>query len=218
MARQNMPATKSVRKPDVPVDAIVIGASAGGVEALSVLLPALPAKLRAAVFIVLHLPRERPSLLVEIFKTKCARPVSEAQDKEPVAPGAVYFAPPDYHLLIDKGLRGEPQLSLSADELVNFSRPAIDVLFESAADIYRERLLGIILTGANQDGAAGLQTVQAFGGTAFVQRPQDATATLMPESAISLCPTARVLSLEQIASLLRTLEDGNPLDLSHATN
>ena len=113
------------------VDGIVIGTSAGGVEALSILLPALPEGLRAAVFIVLHLPRERPSLLVDIFQPKCAVPVREAQDKEPVDRGTVYFAPPDYHLLVDDG----PQLALSADELVHYSRPSIDVLFESAADV-----------------------------------------------------------------------------------
>ncbi len=216
MARTDMPKTATPSQRGTPIDAIVIGASAGGIEALSTLLPALSARLHAAVFIVLHLPRERPSLLVEIFRAKCARPVSEAQDKEPVAPGSVYFAPPDYHLLIDKGLQGEPQLSLSADELVNFSRPAIDVLFESAADIYRERLLGIILTGANQDGAIGLRAVQTLGGMALVQQPADAHATLMPESAINLCPSARVLTLKQIADLLRTLEDGNAMDISHA--
>jgi two-component system chemotaxis response regulator CheB len=218
MARANMRKAAAPSQRGTPIDAIVIGASAGGIEALSTLLPALPARLHAAVIIVLHLPRERPSLLAEIFKAKCVRPVSEAQDKEPVAPGAVYFAPPDYHLLIDKGLQGAPQLALSADELVNFSRPAIDVLFESAADIYRERLLGIILTGANQDGAIGLRAVQTFGGMALVQRPADAPAPLMPESAIKLCPTARVLTLEQIAGLLRTLEDGNAMDISHATD
>src|SRR5450830_1699903 len=132
------------------IDAIVIGASAGGVDALSTLLPALPAGAAASTFVVLHLPRERPSLLVNIVATKCAQPVREAQDKEPIERGVIYFAPPDYHLLVDAG----PQLALSADEPVNFSRPAIDVLFESAADYYGERLLAIVLTGGNHDGAA----------------------------------------------------------------
>jgi two-component system chemotaxis response regulator CheB len=130
------------------IDAIVIGASAGGVDALSVLLPALPGDLRAPVFIVVHLPRERPSLLAQIFAPKCALQVREAEDKMRVEPGTVYFAPPDYHLLVDKG----PQLALSIDELVHYSRPSIDVLFESAVDLYAKRLMGIILTGANQDG------------------------------------------------------------------
>lgn len=187
---------------DRPVDAIVIGTSAGGVEALSVLLPALPAALRAAVFIVLHLPRERPSLLVEIFAPKCALPVREAQDKEPVQPGTVYFAPPDYHLLLDKG----PQLALSADELVHYSRPSIDVLFESAADVYGERMLGIILTGANEDGTSGLEAVHRAGGLTIVQQPQDTRASFMVESALKRTAVDYVLTLRQIAELFKMLD------------
>jgi len=183
------------------IDAIVIGASAGGVEALSTLLPALPQNAVAATFVVLHLPRERPSLLVDIFAPKCAQPVREALDKEPVEAGTIYFAPPDYHLLIDTG----PQLALSADEPVNFSRPAIDVLFESAADQYGERLLGIILTGANHDGAAGLQAVRKAGGMAIVQQPDDAQSPYMPEVALQQGPVDAVLTVQQIAALLRAL-------------
>ena len=138
------------------IEAIAVGTSAGGVEALSILLPALPSNLAAAVFIVVHLPRERPSLLVEIFQPRCGLPVREAEDKGIVEPGTIYFAPPDYHLLIDKG----PQLALSADEPVHYCRPSVDVLFESAADVYGERLLGIILTGANEDGASGLAAIR----------------------------------------------------------
>jgi len=105
------------------IDTVVIGASAGGVEALAVLLPALPDTFRPAVFIVLHLPREQPSLLVQIFEKRCARPVREADDKEPVEPGTIYFAPPDYHMLVEKNR----QIALSADDPVHFSRPSIDV-------------------------------------------------------------------------------------------
>jgi two-component system chemotaxis response regulator CheB len=183
------------------IDAIVIGTSAGGVEALSMLLPALPASLRAAVLIVLHLPRERPSLLVEIFQPKCAVAVREAHDKDPVEPGTVYFAPPDYHLLVDDG----PQLALSTDEVVHFSRPSIDVLFESAADWYQHRLLGIILTGANEDGAAGLAAVHRAGGITIVQQPATAHASLMVESALQRTPVDMVLTLDEIAGLFRTL-------------
>jgi two-component system chemotaxis response regulator CheB len=129
------------------VDAIVIGASAGGVEVLSVLLPALPATLRAPVFVVLHQPPDRRSVLTEIFRRKCALPVHEAEDKEPVEPGTVYFAPPNYHLLIERG----PSLALSIDGLVQFSRPSIDVLFQSAAEVYGRGLLGVVLTGWNED-------------------------------------------------------------------
>lgn len=184
------------------VDAVVIGTSAGGIEALSQLLPALPPRLRAPVLVVLHLPPERPSLLVDIFEPKCRVPVREAQDKEPVAPGTVYFAPPDYHLLVDAG----PQLALSDDEPVRFSRPSIDVLFESVAELYGKRLLGIILTGANDDGASGLEAVHRAGGLTIVQRPEEAVAPLMVESALQRTPVDHVLSLEQIAGLLRTLD------------
>jgi len=183
------------------IEAVVVGASAGGVEALSLLLPALPHTLRAAVFIVLHQPRDRPSRLAAIFQARCAVPVLEAEDKEPVEPGTVYLAPPDYHLLLDQG----PRLALSADEPVNYSRPAIDVLFESAADLYRERLLGMILTGGNQDGAAGLAAVQRGGGLTVVQAPQSAQVALMPASALQLVVPDHVLPLADIADLLRSL-------------
>ncbi len=184
------------------VDAIVIGTSAGGVEALSVLLPSLPAGLQAAVIIVLHLPRERPSLLVDIFAAKCALPVYEAEDKLAVERGTIYFAPPDYHLLMEQG----PRLALSADEPVNYSRPSIDVLFESAADVFGPRLLAIILTGANEDGADGLEAVRRAGGVTVVQEPGSAQVPLMVESALRRGPVDRILTLPQIAELLRTLE------------
>jgi two-component system chemotaxis response regulator CheB len=183
------------------IDAVVIGASAGGVEALSVLLPAVPANSRAAYFIVLHIPRDRPSLLVEIFARRCALPVREAEDKEAVAPGTVYFAPSNYHLLLDQG----PQMALSADGLVHHSRPSIDVLFESAAHVYGSRLLGVILTGANQDGAAGLAAVQDGGGVTVVQQPETAHSPQMILSALKLRPVDLVLPLDGIAALLGTL-------------
>jgi two-component system chemotaxis response regulator CheB len=183
------------------IDCIVIGCSAGGVEALAELLPALPVTFRPTVFIVLHLPRERPSLLVEIFEKRCARPVREADDKEPVEPGTIYFAPPDYHMLVEKDRR----IALSADEPVHFSRPSIDVLFESAADVYGERLLGIILTGGNEDGAAGLQAVHQAGGVTVVQQPDSAKVPLMVVSALQRGPADFVLSLPEIAHLLGAL-------------
>jgi two-component system chemotaxis response regulator CheB len=172
------------------IDAIVIGASAGGVEILSMLLAALPANCPASFFIVMHIPRERPSLLADVFKVRCALPVKEAEDKEPVQPGTVYLAPPDYHLLIDRG----PALALSSDEPVHFSRPSIDVLFESAADIYGERLVGLILTGANQDGAAGLAAVGRAGGRTVVQDPDTAAVAYLPQSALLEGPVDFVLT------------------------
>lgn len=181
------------------VDAIVIGASAGGVEALSKLLPALSASTRVPVLVVLHIPRDRPSRLAELFAAKCAMRVREAEDKMPVEPGTVYFAPPDYHMLVDEG----PCIALSADELVHFSRPSIDVLFESASDAYGERLLGIILTGANEDGTSGIETIHQAGGVALVQEPEGAHSPQMLTSAIERTPELRVLSLERIAELFR---------------
>jgi two-component system, chemotaxis family, protein-glutamate methylesterase/glutaminase len=183
------------------IDAIVIGASAGGIEALMMLLPGLSATLTIPIFIVLHLPRDRPSLLADIFARKCPLPVCEAQDKEPVQPGTVYFAPPDYHLLIDEG----PRLALSSDEPLNYSRPSIDVLFESAADFYGQRLLGIILTGANADGAAGLAAVSNAGGITIVQQPHSAQVKSMVVSALNRNPASCVLELEEISALLATL-------------
>ena len=188
------------------VDAVVMGASAGGIEALMALLPPLGAGFEVPIFIVVHLPRDRQSLLPRIFREKCAVLVCEASDKEPVRPGTVYFAPPDYHLLIDEG----PQLALSADELVNFSRPSIDVLFESAADVYGPRLLGIILTGANEDGAEGLAAVRDAGGFAIIQRPEGAQVKQMVLAALKRNPGSYVLDLEDISALLRSLEQGVP--------
>ena len=182
------------------IDAVAIGASAGGVEVLSVLLSALPASCRASFFIVVHIPRERPSLLADVFGAKCALPVREAEDKEPVQPGTVYFAPPDYHLLLDRG----PVLALSSDEPVHFSRPSIDVLFDSAADIYGERLLGLILTGANQDGAEGLAAVGRAGGRTVVQEPSGAAVPFLPEAALQEGPVEFVLSLAQLQEVFAT--------------
>jgi two-component system, chemotaxis family, protein-glutamate methylesterase/glutaminase len=182
------------------IDAVVIGTSAGGIEVLSVLLPALPASCRASVLIVMHIPRERPSLLPELFGPRCALAVKEAEDKEPVQPGTVYFAPPDYHLLVDRG----PALALSGDEAVHFSRPSIDVLFDSAADIYGERLLGVILTGANQDGAEGLAAVGRAGGRTVVQDPATAAVSFLPEAAIQQGPVDFVVSIEQLQDVFAT--------------
>ena len=183
------------------IEAVVIGTSAGGVEALSAVLPALPADVCAPVFVVLHLPRERPSVLSDIFAKKCRVPVREAIDKDPIAPGTIYFAPPDYHLLIDEG----PAIALSADEPVHHSRPSIDVLFESAADVFGQGLLAILLTGGNQDGAAGLAAVGAAGGITVVQDPAEAQVPMMVESALARGPVDYQLRLEAIAGLLGRL-------------
>lgn len=188
------------------IDAVVLGASAGGVHALSVVLPAVPAAVTASIMIVVHVPRDRPSFLKDVFMRKCALEVREAEDKEPIAPGTVYFAPTNYHLLVEQG----PELALSMDDLVHHSRPSIDVLFESAAEVYGPRLLGIILTGANEDGAAGLRAVQAAGGVTVVQSPQTAHSPPMVLAALREIRPDHVLSLEQIAELLGTLKVRTP--------
>jgi two-component system, chemotaxis family, protein-glutamate methylesterase/glutaminase len=183
---------------------LVVGGSAGSVEALTSLLPALDVACGLAVAVVVHLPRERPSRLAEVFGNKCQLAVVEAEDKLPFEAGTIYFAPPDYHLLIDEG----PRLSLAADELVHYSRPSIDVLFESAADRFGGSLLGLVLSGANQDGAAGLQAVRRAGGLTLVQEPRSASAATMPEAALRAVPDSLVLSPRELAAILREIRDG----------
>lgn len=188
------------------IDAIVIGTSAGGVEALSRLLPPIPASLSAAILIVVHVPRERPSLLTDIFRVKCKLKVEEALDKAEIKPGCIYFAPPDYHMLIDREFAdSRPQLALSVDEVVQFSRPSIDVLFESAADIYGTRLLGVLLTGGNEDGAAGMAYIAQCGGSTVVQEPAEALTSTMPDGALKVMKPTHVLRLDDIRNLLISL-------------
>jgi two-component system chemotaxis response regulator CheB len=181
------------------VEAVVIGASAGALEALSVILPALPADFALPLMIVVHMPPDRRSVLAELFQAKCRIAVREAEDKEPMRPGTAYFAPPDYHLLVET----DKTLSLSDDEAVLYSRPSIDVLFESAADAYGRGLIGIVLSGANNDGAAGLKAVVDAGGVGIVQSPDDAFSSTMPEAAKAMSPGALVLSLPEIAAYLQ---------------
>jgi two-component system chemotaxis response regulator CheB len=186
------------------LSAVVIGGSAGSVDGLGQLLPAMRPDMGVAVFVVIHLPRERSSKLVEIFARRCDVPLVEAEDKQPIEPGRVYFAPPDYHLLVDEG----PAIALSVDELVHYSRPAIDVLFESAADIYASKLLAIVLSGANDDGAAGLSAVARLGGATCVQDPARASSPTMPAAALRAAPASAVLDLAEIALLLGSIRSG----------
>jgi len=184
------------------VEAVVIGASAGGIEAVSILLSALPKDFAPAVIIVIHVPATNNSLLVEVMQPRCALPVSEANDKESVRGGVVYIAPPAYHLLVEP----DHSFALSVDPPVNYSRPSIDVLFESAAYAYRERLLGIVLTGANADGAEGLARIRTFGGKGWVQQPDTAVASMMPASAIERAGADQILSLPAMAAELAGLQ------------
>jgi two-component system chemotaxis response regulator CheB len=184
-----------------PVKAVVIGASAGAVQALLVILPALPASFSLPIFVVVHVPSDRDHALVSLLQTRCRITVKEAEDKEPVVGGTVYFAPADYHLLVE----ADGGLALSADEPVNYSRPSIDVLFESAADVYGPDLLGVILTGANHDGSGGLKAVLDAGGAGIVQDPAEAYAATMPETALDTCSSATTMNLDAIALYLSSL-------------
>ncbi|QWW71155.1 chemotaxis protein CheB [Rhizobium sp. WYJ-E13] len=179
-------------------EAVVIGASAGAVDALSDILPALPPSFPIPIIIVVHIPPQKPSIMADLFDAKCSLLVKEAEDKEPLVRGTIYFAPPDYHLLVEAA----KTLALSNEEPVLFSRPSIDVLFESAADAYGPGLLAIVLTGANHDGSEGLRAVVDAGGAGLVQDPETAFSSTMPEAAIKACPGAQMLSLAAIADYL----------------
>lgn len=180
---------------------IAIGASAGGVEALGLLLCALPASCRASVVVVLHLAPGRSSRLPQLYGARCLLPIREAQDKEALQPGVVYFAPPDYHLQIEP----ERSFSLSLEAPVYFSRPSIDVLLETAAITYRREMLAIILTGASADGAEGLAKVRQLGGGAWVQDPATASSATMPAAALRRAGADRVLDVRQMAASLALL-------------
>lgn len=179
---------------------IVVGASAGGVQAYQNLLSALPRDWSVPLLCVLHIPQQRISGLIGLLSHCCALPVQEAEDKQPIQPGTVTFAPPDYHLLVEE--RG--YLALSRDEPVLFSRPSIDVLFESAALAYGKSVHGILLTGASADGSDGLARIRGEGGSAWVQDPLDAVAPTMPASAIAQGGADAVLTMAEICRRLAT--------------
>jgi len=179
-------------------DLVAIGASWGGLDAFRDLLRDLPAELDAAVVIAQHRsPESHPTAFRDLLGAVTRLRVREAADKDQLQAGTVYIAAPDYHLLVDPGA-----LSLSTDEPVLYARPSIDVLLESAAESYRERCVGVVLTGANDDGAQGLARVFELGGTAIVQDPAEATRDEMPLAAIAAVPGARVARTAEIAQLL----------------
>jgi two-component system, chemotaxis family, protein-glutamate methylesterase/glutaminase len=182
-----------------PLGAVVIGASAGGIQALRVLLERLPATFEAPIVVVQHIPPDRPSALAELFGYRCVLPVVEADDKQPLRSGTIFFAPPDYHLLVED----RQTLALSIDEPVKFSRPSIDVLFESAAAAFDTQLLAILLTGASSDGSEGLVSVRRAGGKAWVQCPSEAAVPTMPESALALAGADAVLRLQDMCDRLQ---------------
>jgi two-component system, chemotaxis family, protein-glutamate methylesterase/glutaminase len=183
-------------------EAIVIGASAGAITALSTIFPHLAPDFPLPVFVVVHIPPNTKSILPEIFAPKCRIKIKEAEDKEAIVPGTVYFAPPDYHLLVESN----GSLSLSSDEQEIFSRPAINVLFESAADAYGEGLVAVLLTGASHDGTRGLRAVMDAGGRGIIQDPSTAEVQTMPEAALAVCPEIKPTKLEDIGPVLAGLE------------
>ncbi|MCP4724813.1 MAG: chemotaxis protein CheB [bacterium] len=181
---------------------VVIGVSAGGINALSRILEELKEDFPIPIVIVQHLhPEKQGTGLDELFNERCRLKVTEAGHNETIIDGNVYFAPPAYHILIED----DGTFSLSADEKVNFARPSIDVLFESAADVYQSDLIGVILTGANNDGAIGLKAVKDSGGLAIVQNPETAEYDEMPDAAINNCDVDHIISLSKIPGLLNEL-------------
>ncbi|MEA5582563.1 chemotaxis protein CheB [Nodularia harveyana UHCC-0300] len=185
------------------VEFIVIGTSLGGLSALQILLGNLPANFNLPIAIVQHRHKNSGSILPTLLQAQSVLPIQEVEDKDEILPGKVYLAPADYHLLIEPGY-----FALSTDEPVSYARPSIDVLFESAADIYAEGLIGVILTGANQDGTAGLKKVKAQGGMTIVQEPNTAESAIMPASAISAVKVDSILPLAEIPNLLVKLSQG----------
>ena len=181
--------------------AVAIGCSAGGMAALDRLFVQLPAGFRLPVVVVQHLHPHDDGFLVRYLAGRCSLPVKEAQDKEPVLPGTIYFAPPGYHLLLELDLT----LALSVDEKVSFSRPSIDVLFESAARAWGRGLVGVLLTGANQDGTQGLKMIRSRGGLTVAQDPGEAEYSAMPGAALAAGVVDQVLTLDGIAALLGSI-------------
>lgn len=180
--------------------AIVMGASSGGLEAFITILNKLPTSFKLPILIAQHLHQKSDSLLVDILSQKTSLKVKEAEDKEPVKSNTIYIAPPGYHLLVEP----DRTLSLSIDDLINFSRPSIDVLFESAAFTFKDSLIGILLTGANEDGARGLETIYKNGGLVVVQDPEEAVMNTMPSAGLKYTKTQNVFKLNQIADFIIT--------------
>nr|WP_321398874.1 chemotaxis protein CheB [uncultured Desulfobacter sp.] len=182
-------------------EAIVIGVSAGGLTALTEILPRFNIEMTLPVMIVQHQRADSDDFLVRYFDRLCRHSVREVEDKMPVESGTIYFAPVNYHLLVEP----DQTLSLSTEARVNYSRPSIDVLFESAADTYTERLIGIILTGANQDGTHGAARIKELGGLIIVQDPETAEAETMPMSVIKHVQVDHILPLNRIGDFVNRL-------------
>ncbi|MFL5577017.1 MAG: chemotaxis protein CheB [Gemmatimonadaceae bacterium] len=183
---------------------VVVGASWGGLTVLSRLVADLPADLALSIAIVQHRSKESDHVLAQLLQDRAELRVREVEDKEPIVPGHVYVAPPDYHMLVDL-VADQPHFSLTVDPPVRYSRPSIDVTFMSAADAFGPRAVGVVLTGANEDGAAGLRRIVDRGGHAIVQDPDTAEVRTMPLAARRAVPSAEVLPIEHIGPRLLTL-------------
>lgn len=177
---------------------IVVGTSAGGLEACSRIFPQLPIEYPFPIVVVQHIHPDSDKYLGKGLQRTCALTVEVAEDKQPILPGHIYFAPCDYHLLVER----DATFSLSVDAQINYSRPSIDVLFESAAWIWSNTVIGILLTGASKDGAEGIRAIREAGGLTIVQDPKEAEYSIMPESALALTKVDKVLSLQQIGDFL----------------
>jgi len=178
--------------------AIVVGTSFGGLEALQIILPKFDKGFPLPVIVVLHIGDHNNDVFIRHLNSICTLNVKEAESNEPIAPGFIYFAPPNYHLLVEDNYT----FTLSAEKKHNFSRPSIDILFESAAWVYTKNLIGVILSGANSDGANGLKTIKDLGGTTIVQNPCSAIAPAMPRAALKTANPDHRLKLEKIAGKL----------------
>ena len=182
----------------MPYRLIVVGASWGGLRATATLLEGLPSNFNTPIVAVQHRSATSDAgKLVDLMRSHTHLRVCEAEDKVPVEPGSLYIAPSDYHLLIDRD-----GLALSTDESVRYSRPSIDVLFESAADVYEAKLIGILLTGANSDGTRGLLAIKRKGGITIAEDPETAVSPVMPRSAIEAGAAKIVLPVGQISAFL----------------
>lgn len=191
--------------PGVGYDLVVVGTSWGGLAALRTLVGVLPASFRMAVTLVQHRHKDSDHVLRALLQECSPLVVCEVEDKMPLEEGHIYVAPPDYHTLIEPG-----HFALSTEAPVRFSRPSIDVTFNSAADAYGHRVVGVVLTGANKDGASGLLRISELGGLAIIQDPKTAESPTMPSAAQQAVPRARVMPLARIGEYLATLPAGNP--------
>ncbi|PMB46286.1 chemotaxis protein CheB [Fischerella thermalis CCMEE 5205] len=183
---------------------IVIGTSLGGLEALQVILLGLPKTFPVPIAVVQHRHKDSDDTLRVLLQSYTNLVVKEAEDKEEILPGWVYLAPADYHLLIESKDKtvSQPYFSLSTDVPVTYARPSIDVLFETAADAYNQKVIGVLLTGANQDGVQGLAKIKARGGMSIVEEPESAFCAIMPAAAIAFGVADQVLPLADITSFL----------------